>query len=850
MTISLPVRAPGQPDLVARWAIHLAGTPADVPLPHLASRTVGPYRPTSVPVPVSGSVARAAAGHWLTLFAALLCRLTGQRAVVVGSPAGTRVVAARIPAPVGPFAGADTSLWPDLPAVPPTELAGVLGRDDAAPLFDVGYVTGRQPWPSARLSLLVTDRRSARPRLGFDAGTVSTGEVTRIAARLAVLATAAVADPDAPLAELDLLTAAERERILVGFNDSARRNQDERGFADRVAEVAARTPDAVALAAAGRTVSYAGLDRRANQLARHLAAGGVRPGDAVAVLLHRSPDAVVATLAVLRAGAAVVPLDPADGDERLAYLVRDCAPAAVITTGQLTGRLPSRRRAVRAAVGEPLIVRVDADAADIAAQPVTAPAVSSGPDDVSHVVYTSGSTGPPKGVRCTHRTLTNLLNWLADDYRITGASRGSWLGAPSSPAGRMEWLPFLAAGAAVHIAGPDVPGTATSIRDWLLAERVTHAVLLTAPATDVCAVPWPADTALGHLVVFGEPVRHWPGGGLPFTVSVSYGSAEAAAVTASRWRGREEELPPAGRPIANARVYVLDGAGSPVPVGTVGEIHVAGAGVATGYLNLPAETAERFVANPLPEEPDGVLFRTGDLGRWRPDGALEVIGRRDAQTWVRDLRVDVGAAETVLAGLPEVHDVAVIARDGQLTAYVVPTGDTLPAAAVRAAAARLPAHHVPDRIVELARLPRLPGGKLDRRQLTGPPAGYREWDGPDLGPDRLRCAWHRVVDRHDELRTMIGPNGARWVIDPPARPAVPVLDLRHLPADAAERRAAAVRAELTCRRYPPWDVRLTRLPGDRLRLHLALDPAVLDRLGGPDRLLAELLAHYQPGGTP
>jgi non-ribosomal peptide synthetase component F len=265
----------------------------------------------------------------------------------------------------------------------------------------------------------------------------------------------------------------------------------------------------------------------------------------------------------------------------------------------------------------------------------------------------------------------------------------------------------------------------------LLDKEATHTLLVTSFAERVCALSWPRDTVLRHMIVLGEPVRRWPGAGLPFEVSVSYGSTEVAVATCGHDEvtGLRETsavssvAPTAGRPVANARIYLLDAHRAPVPVASIGEIHVAGVGLCAGYLNLPEQTAERFVPNPLPEEPDEVLFRTGDLGRWLPDGRLEVIGRQDAQTWVRGALVELGRVETVLTDLEEVAEAAVLACDGgRLVAYVVPAdgANWAPEAVLARLRARLPEHQVPEDLVALGSMPRLTNGKLDRRALLAP----------------------------------------------------------------------------------------------------------------------------------
>jgi non-ribosomal peptide synthetase component F len=439
---------------------------------------------------------------------------------------------------------------------------------------------------------------------------------------------------------------------------------------------------------------------------------------------------------VLRAGAVAVPLDPADNDDWTAYMVCDSVPAAFVTDEGLAGRLRCASSIVDENGRPPAIVHLDSHAEQIAAHTTDDPGIADDPDGLSHIVYTSGSTGLPNGARVTHRTLVNVMNWMPAAYGIIEESHGTWLSAPGFAIGRMEWMPFLAVGARLHIADAITAGSPERSRDWLLAKGVTHTLLITSFARQVCTLPWPANTALRHMIVLGEPVRRWPAIGLPFEVSISYGATEAAVVTSSydATTGVREtsetvtpekfatQRPSVGRPIANARVYLLDGHRAPVPVGAVGEIHLAGAGVCAGYLNLPTETEETFVPHTLDTESDERLFRTGDLGRWRPDGTLEVIGRRDAVTRVRGMLVEVGEVEAKIWSLPGVHEVAVIAQggtaDGRLIGYVVATGDM--DGLLDQLRSLLPAHQVPSVLVRMDQLPRLTNGKLDRRGLPAP----------------------------------------------------------------------------------------------------------------------------------
>jgi amino acid adenylation domain-containing protein len=732
----------------AAWLDYVAGAPTAVDLSFgRAPARPGDFTPATVPVPVAAATAGKLSScggsvddGWLVTFAALVNRFTGQQEFVIGSPVGTKVVARRIylPDKVSFEQASGAVDVPDLPPIELTELTRLLTGSAHGPVTTLGYVRGRraEPWAGADLTLIVPETGQLPVRLGYNARVLESELVTRLAEHLAVLATSVAEQAGEPISAVAVLPENERHRILSEFNRSTVDYSDRRPFAARVAAIAAAAPDSVALTYGAEQLTYAQLDARANQLARHLIEGGVTPGAPVGLFLERSADAVVATLAVLRAGAVVVPLDPADNDDWTAYMVCDSVPAAFVTDHGLAGRLRCANSIVDENGRPPSIVHLDAHADHIAAHATDDPGVPHDPDGLSHIAYTSGSTGLPNGARATHRALVNMMNWMPAAYGITEESHGTWLSAPGFAIGRMEWMPFLAVGAQLHIADAVTAGSPERSRDWLLDKGVTHTLLVTSFARRVCALPWPGETALRHMIVLGEPVRRWPATGLPFEVSISYGATEAAVVTSSydATTGVREtsvtvtpekfatQRPSVGRPIANARVYLLDAHRAPVPVGAIGEIHLAGAGVCDGYLNLPAETEETFVANPLETEPDERLFRTGDLGRWRPDGSLEVVGRRDAVTRVRGVLVEVGEVEAMIAGLPGVREVAVVAQGGtsggRLIGYVVSSDATN--GLLEQLRALLPAHQVPSVLVRMDRLPRLTNGKLDRRALPAP----------------------------------------------------------------------------------------------------------------------------------
>ncbi|MFF2775409.1 amino acid adenylation domain-containing protein [Streptomyces sp. NPDC058052] len=549
----------------------------------------------------------------------------------------------------------------------------------------------------------------------FDPGTART-----LLTRLERLLRAAVADPDRPLGDLDLLSEDERRTTLTTWNDTAVPYPHDRCLHELFAEQAARTPHATALIAGDERIAYGELDARANRLAHHLIALGVTRGDVVGVLVARGPDLVTGILAALKCGAAYVPLDPDHPADRLRALAAEAGVRTAITHDRLSALLPE----------DLTLVRVDtpADRALVDGRPATAPGVRVLADDLACVLFTSGSTGRPKGVASPHRA--TVRTFFGQDYIAFGPDQVHLQCAPVSWDGlTLELWPALLHGGTCVLAPGQSPDPAV-IAD-LVAEHAVTTVWLSAGLFAVIADTRPE--------VFGTLRQVMTGGEAPSLAHLlrvrgdfphlrlvhGYGPVESMVftnchpVTAA---DTERAAVPVGRPLAHTQVYVLDARLRPVPAGVTGELYVSGDGLAHGYRHRPSLTAERFVAHP--HGPRGArMYRTGDLARWRTDGALEVAGRADGQVKVRGFRVEPGEIEAVAGRHPGVTHTAVVVRedrpgDRHIVAYVVGGADP---AGLRAHLARaLPSHMVPSAIVPLDALPLTPNGKLDRRALPAP----------------------------------------------------------------------------------------------------------------------------------
>ncbi|WP_327370483.1 non-ribosomal peptide synthetase [Streptomyces sp. NBC_01217] len=495
-----------------------------------------------------------------------------------------------------------------------------------------------------------------------------------ISARLVQVLETAVTDPDRPIGSYDLLTEGERQRLLDEWNTTTD-TTPVRSLLERFEEQAGSAPDSTAVLFEQERVSYAELDTRANRLAAHLLARGVGPGAVVASALTRSVELIVAVLAVMKTGAAYLPVDPEYPAERIAQVLDDAGPALLLTT---RGTAPG----IGATDG---LVRVELDGPEARAamrdhRPPQRP--HGGPRAVLHrespayVIYTSGSTGRPKGVVVTHAGLANLAEHQARTLGVVRTSHVLQFASPGFDAFFWEVAMALSAGAALVMAparrllpGPD-------LRSVIARHGVTH---LTLPPSVLGALPPDTLTGVHTLVVAGEALgaeqvrRRQPGR----TLINAYGPTETTVCASmSGPLTADGRTPPIGRPIRNTRLYVLDERLRPAPTGVVGELYIAGAGLAQGYLKRPGTTAERFVADPY-GAPGTRMYRTGDLARWNTGGELEFAGRVDHQVKVRGHRIELTEIEELIAAHPEVSGVAVKVDgdrdfDRRIISYVVP----------------------------------------------------------------------------------------------------------------------------------------------------------------------------------
>jgi amino acid adenylation domain-containing protein len=763
---------------LAYWKEQLAGAPPALELPTDRPRpAVQTYRGAALPIALSPELSaslvalsrREGVTLFMTLLAALqslLQRYTGQDDIVVGSPIAGRTQV-ETEGLIGFFVNTlvlrtDLSKKPSVKEllqrvrqvtlgayahqdVPFEKLVEELApaRDlSRSPFFQAMLVLQNAPLPALalgelELAMLDVEQTTAkfdltlslretedglRGALEYNADLFDPDTIERFIGHYhrlleGMVLEGMVAEPVRPVAELPLLTAAERHQVLVTWNDTAVPYPHDRCVHELFEEQVDRTPDAVALVFEEQRLTYRELDERSNQLAHHLRSLGVGPDVLVDVFMERSIEMVVALYGVLKAGGAYVPVDPDYPAERVAFMVHDSGAEVMLTQQHLIERLPEHPTH---------LVRLDADWPTIARHSKERFEGAATPEHLAYVIYTSGSTGKPKGAMNSHRGVCNRLLWMRDTYRLTESDRVLQKTPVSFDVSVWELFGTLLTGARLVIARPEGHKDSAYLADLVARAGITTMhfvpsmlrVFLEEPAVASCRL-------LRRVICSGEALsfdlqeRFFER--LSAELYNLYGPTEAA-VDVTSWQCVPHDprgIVPIGRPVANTRIHILDEGMRLVPVGVAGELHIGGVQVGRGYLNRPELTAERFVEDPFCDEPGARLYKTGDLARHLPDGSLEYLGRLDHQVKIRGYRIELGEIEATLVKRADVLEAVVVARedvstDKRLVAYVVADqGVALPSPAELRKELRetLPTYMIPTTFVELEALPLTPNGR-------------------------------------------------------------------------------------------------------------------------------------------
>ncbi len=766
------------------WRAQLAGMPPLITLPTDRARPAvqshaGAWHRFTIDSAVAARIKHVAAAHGATLFMALnaafsvlLGRHAGQRDIAVGTPIANRT-RQELEGLIGLFVNTlvirtdldraenfadllrqtrETCLQAyahqDLPF---EQLVGALNpeRNMAySPLFQVMFVLQNNAastleLPGLELSyvhddgaqigaakfdlMLTMSERDGTLDAEFEFNTdlFEAASIIRMAARFQVFLAELSADPQQSFDAAPMLPPAERELVLRGFNHTAMPFPEHACLHELFEAQAARTPHACALMFEDQSLSYRELDERSNQLAHHLQALGVEPNALVGVCLERGIDMLPALMAVLKAGAAYVPIDPDYPADRIAYLLDDTAAPVVLTHSSLRARLP---------ICGSTIVSLDTDNAAWQRRAAHKPSTNVGSQSLAYVIYTSGSTGRPKGAMNEHRAVVNRLHWMQQQYGLSAQERVLQKTPYSFDVSVWELFWPVISGATLVVAKPDGHRDSYYLASLIDQARITtvHFVpsMLQAFLADA-----PSCASLRRVICSGEALpaeltRRFQSIMPKVELHNLYGPTECA-VDVTAWAcppAHAGALVPIGRPIANTALYVLDPHGQPAPVGVAGELHIGGVQVGRGYLNQAALSAEKFIRDPFSADPAARLYKTGDLARWLGDGNLDYLGRIDFQVKLRGFRIELGEIEHALASHPRVREAVVLARDdvagaARLVAYVVgmAAADAPEATEMRDHLRRsLPEHMVPAAYVTLDVLPLTANGKLDRNALPAP----------------------------------------------------------------------------------------------------------------------------------
>jgi amino acid adenylation domain-containing protein len=565
------------------------------------------------------------------------------------------------------------------------------------------------------------------------------------------------ANPGSAVGALPMLTEEERRSILVQWNEADGDYPRDETIHGIFEARAAETPDAPAVSLGETTLTYAGLNTRANNLAHRLIELGIGPGMPVAVCMSRNLDLIVALIGILKAGGAYVPMDPSYPRERLAFMLEDTNASVLIAEKAIAEVLPDHRART---------ILMDKESDDLAGERGDNPSRDAGPGDLAYIIYTSGSTGLPKGVCVRHESVLNLFADFDRRRPISPGERCSLWTSVSFDVSVYEIFTPLIAGGTLFIASDAVRFDSAAFVEWLSANRIASAYVPPLMLEDLRA--WIEKhrgvLSLGRLLVGVEPIREKllaammemvPG----LVIINGYGPTEAticATLFTVRPDSARDRNTPIGKPVQNTRVLLLDSAMRPVPVGVPGEIHIGGRGLAREYFKRPDLTAERFVHDPFAGAPGARLYKTGDMAKYLADGCIEFIGRVDYQVKVRGFRVEPGEIEFALRQHPSVKDAVVLAKGDRtgvkrLVAYLVPAGAAAGTSELRAfLKEKLPEYMVPTAFVTMEAFPLTANGKLDRAALPEPEITRADIRSRFVAPrneieHQLALIWEKVI---------------------------------------------------------------------------------------------------------
>ncbi|HEY4326480.1 MAG TPA: amino acid adenylation domain-containing protein [Mucilaginibacter sp.] len=524
--------------------------------------------------------------------------------------------------------------------------------------------------------------------------------------------------PGNKIGRLAMLSPVEEQQLLTEFNNTDVNYPTDKNVVDLFEEQVKKKPEAIAIAFGDEELSYDELNRRSNQLARYLQLRGVKIETPVPVCLERSIEMIISILAILKAGGAYVPIDPAYPADRISYMLEDTDAELVLSNSRHREKLNDCNISV---------IELDIDLKQIDREKTSSPLTGIGPDHLAYLIYTSGSTGKPKGVMIEHQSLSNLVAWHNKEYEVTKASNATSMSSVGFDAFGWEIWPYLAAGASILIIDDETRLSAPALRELFIDRHITHSFISTALVPEfIYASRGRRTGSLKYLLTGGDKLSILSLDGISYHLVNNYGPTENTVVATKHIVSKQDKVPPIGKPIWNTRIYILNEDKALNPVGIAGEICIGGWGLARGYLNRPELTAEKFVKDPFNKEAGARLYKTGDLGRWLPDGNIEYLGRMDDQVKIRGYRIELGEIESVLNQNGRVQQGVVLAKEDtsgnkRLVAYVATAAGMFDKQLLKEyLSSKLPDYMVPGVWMELQQMPLTASGKIDRKALPDP----------------------------------------------------------------------------------------------------------------------------------
>jgi amino acid adenylation domain-containing protein len=553
----------------------------------------------------------------------------------------------------------------------------------------------------------------------FDLSTIE-----RMSQHLSNLWTAVLQDPKAPMSDISCLDSAEWQKVIIEWNQT---KMDVKGKAvhRNFEQQAALTPFAIAISDGPHHFTYNELNKRANCLANHFRdVLGVRTGGVVGVFVKRGFNMILSMLAIMKAGAAYLPIDPAYPRDRVQYMLEDTQATVIVSESSVMEAFKSEKLAAN-------VVQLDSDWSSIRSASNKNPKGNLQGNDLAYVVYTSGSTGKPKGVSIMHLPLVSMSQWHAKEYKHHPTDRSSQMIAPAFDPVALEFWPYFHVGASVHFMPDAARASPQALMSWIASNRITSALFATPVAETVIHEVWPQYHCLKFMTSGGDKLHRGPRVPQTFRLDNHYGPSENTIITTFfPVPSTMVSPPPIGRPVANTTCYVLDNHLQPVPIGVPGELYVGGDCLARGYWHREELTKERFLHSAFSADPNEKIYKTGDLVRYLPDGQLEFFGRVDLQVKIRGFRIEIGEIESVLAQHPGIVECCVEVREPtvgnkQLAGYVVFTPEAAASPSPIESLKQfikesLPEYMVPQAFVVMTRLPLTANGKVDRKQLPEP----------------------------------------------------------------------------------------------------------------------------------